>query len=363
MNIKLFSLIKGDASVFANSKKLISDCANVFDSDNVKFSNFASPKRMFVAISQALRSADCIIIAVQNQSYNSIKKMLCSAFDVETQQIEEIYVNLLPMFEKGQITKNALINNSLFPAGSQIFPTDNLVSCGFEISSGAQSIVVMPLDSVKTSEIVFGSLYKYLGEKAGVEETPDLQKLKLLRLTERLFTTLSKTKSTVAFSPVNGIDIIEECTSLVDKDKTVFRFAQNAESRAPSQPVKDYLASCAQKTRIETKSDYAVAVSSAFSGNEDDSIFIYCAVADKNETIVTKIFADDNENAKDLVVTGVEYALKNAGNVIITKNEELHSKSAKAGIRLRQNIVTITAFAIGGSAAVCALLALLLGNG
>lgn len=362
MNIKLFSLIKGDASSFAGSKKLISDCANVFTQETAKFGNFASPKRMFLAVSQALRSADCVIIAVQNQSYNSIKKMLCAALEVETQQKEEVYVNLLPLFEKKKISNTALVNNSVFPVKAQVFPTDDLMCCGFSITSGSQSIIMLPLDSIKTAEIVFGSLYSYLSMRAGVEENADLNKLKCLRLTERLFTALKKSKATLAFTALSGASIVEECASIVDKENTVFKFANNVESRASSQPVKDYLVACAQKTRIEAKSDYAVAVSSAFSGNDNDSIFIYCAVADKNETTVTKIFADGEEDAKALVNTGVEYALKIAGNCVIAKDEALHSKAAKANSKLRQNITTITAFAIGGSAALCAILALILGN-
>ena len=58
MIIKLFSLAKGNPAAFAENKKLISDCANAFTQETAKFSNFASPKRMFLAVSQALRSAD-----------------------------------------------------------------------------------------------------------------------------------------------------------------------------------------------------------------------------------------------------------------------------------------------------------------
>ncbi len=361
MNIKLFSLVKGDASGFAGSKKLISDCANAFAHETAKFSNFASPKRMFLAVSQALRSADCVVIAVQNQSYNSIKKMLFSALEIKTQQNEEIYVNLLPLNEKGKISNNALINNSVFPVKAEIFPTDNYMSCGFAITSGSQSIIMLPLDSVKTSEVVFGSLYGFLGQLAGVEKNQDLIKLKRLRLAERLFNTLSKSKMTLAFAALNGINLIEECAKTVDKNNTAFKFIYDVEPRVSSQPVKEYIASCAQKTRIEAKGDYAVAVSSAFSGN-DDSVFIYCAVADKNETTVTKIFAESEESAKDLINTGIEYALKIAGNCVATKYEEMHSKAAKAGKDLRRNITAITAFAVGGSAAICAIIALLLGN-
>ncbi len=362
MNIKLFSLIKGEAAAYSGSKKLISDCANAFDPEGVKFSNFSSPKRMFLAVSQALRSADCVIIAVQSRSYNSIKKMLFSALELKTVQKEEIYVNLLPLAEKGKITNNALINNSVFPVKAEIFPTDNLLSCGFSISSGSQSIVMLPLDPIKTAEVVFGSLYDFLGEMAGIETDADLKKLKLLRLTERLFTALRSAKETLSFAPVNGTELIRDCTAFIDKNNEVFSFSQSVEPRATSQPVKDYIASCAQKTRIETKSDYAVAVSSAFAGNDSDSIFIYCAVADQNETTVTKIYANDEENAKDLAVIGVENALKLAGNHIVAKNEELNSKAAKATNKLRQNLITLSAFAIGGSVALCAILALLLGN-
>lgn len=361
MNIKLFSLVKGDPSVFAGNKKLVSDCANAFSHEPVKFSNFASPKRMFLAVSQALRSADCIVIAVQNQSFNSIKKMLFSALDVETHQVEDVYVNLLPLAEKGKISKAALMNNSTFPVGSRILPSDNYMSCGFTITSGSQSIIMLPLDSVKTAEIVFGSLYNYFGELSGIESNSDFDKLRQLRLTERLFTALSAEKSTLAFSAANGLEIIEQCAKTIDKNATVFRFASTTEPRAASQPVKDYIALCAQKTRIETKSNYAVAVSSAFSG-DDGSIFIYCAVADKSETVVTKIFAKENEEAKDLINVGIEYALKIAGNSVTVHFEELNSKAAKASNRLRRNAATITAFAIGGSAAICAILALLLGN-
>lgn len=361
MNINLFSLVKGDGTSFAPYKKLISDCANVFTPTPAKFTNFASPKRMFLAVSQALRSADCVIIAVQSQSYNSIKKLLCSALELETRQNEEIYVNLLSLHENGKISNSSLVNNSLFPVGADIFATDDMLCCGYALTSGGQSIVVVPLDSIKTSEVVFGSLYEFLAEKTGVEVTKgDFDKLKCLRLTERLFTSLSKTKSTLSLACVNGSDIFEECAKAIDKNGVVFRFKNNIEPRIGSQAVKEYLASCAQKMRIETKTDYAVVLSSAFSSNEGD-VFIYCATADNRETNITKVFAQNDEDAADLIPVGAQFALKNAGNCIISKQDRLNSKAAKASNRLRQNIITAVAFAIGGSATICALLALLMG--
>ncbi len=363
MNVKLFSLSKGDPSVFAGSKKLILDCANVFSSETEKFSNFSSPKRMFIAVSQALRSADCVIIAVQSQAYNSIKNMLCYALGLKTQQVEEVYTQLLPLYEKGKISNTALINNSVFPVKSQLFATDDLLCCGYAITSGGQTIIVLPLDSIKTSNVVFGSLYDYLSDFAGVEDISDLDKIKTFRLTERLSNLLKKSKSTLAVTPLNGTKLIEESIEFVNGEKEYFKFGESVQSRTPTQLVKDYLASSVQETRIGTKCDYALAVSSVFAdSNNEDSIFIYCAVADKNETVVTKLYANDYEDAKDLVAVGVQKALEIAGDSIAKKDTTLNSKSAKLSNKLRQNLATVVSIAIGGSAIISAILALLLGN-
>ncbi len=363
MNIKLFSLAKGEPALFANDKKLISDCANIFTSEQVKFSNFVSPKRMFLAVSQALRSADCIIIGVQSQLYNSIKKTLCSALEIETEQKEYIYSELVTLFEKGRISDAALINNSTFPVKANIFATNDMLCCGYAISSGSQSIVVLPLDSIRTSDVVFGSLYKYLSQEAQIEQAAELAKIRRFRATERLVSLLNKSKTSLAVANLNGVDLIRESVDFVSENNTAFRFGNDIETRSPMQPVKDYMALSAQNTRVETKSDYAIGVSSVFAeSNNEDNMFIYIAVADKNETVVTKIFATDEENSDELICVGVQNAIQLAGNHIVEKMNALNSKSAKASKKLRQNLITAIAFAIGGSTALCAILALLLGN-
>lgn len=361
MNIKLFSLAKGEPSVFADSKKLISDCANVFTADSEKFSNFSSPKRLFIAVSQALRCADCVIIAVQSQSYNSIKKMLCSALQIKTEQKEEVYLHLLPLSEKGKISSTALENNSVFPVKSQIFATDDFQCCGYAVTSGGQSIVVVPLDKIKTANVVFGGLYGYLSEQAGFEETSDLTKIQRLRLTERLDTLLKKSNSTLAVANLNGVNFIEESINYVTENNVSFNFGNNLETRTPNQAVKDYLVSCVQKTRVDTKSDYALGVSSAFEDN-GGSVFIYCAVADKNETVVTKLYANENETARDLVHVGVHKALELAGNCVAQKADANNSKSAKLSQKLRQNLIAVISVAVGGSAVIGTIMAFLLGN-
>ena len=120
MDIKLISLTKNEPAEFAGAKKIISDCANAFNSEAEKFKNFSSPKRALLAISQALRSADVVIAAVQTSGYNSAKKMLFSALELETQQNDEIYAQLLPLCEKGKI---GVTNGNVTPQTRERFVT------------------------------------------------------------------------------------------------------------------------------------------------------------------------------------------------------------------------------------------------
>ncbi len=359
MNIKLFSLSKGEPSYFAESKKMISDCVNIFTSEVEKFSNFSSPKRMFLAVAQALRSADSVVIAVQSQSYNSIKKILCSALNLNTEKMDEVYRALLPLFEKGKITTAALENNSLFPVKSIIFPTDDFLQCGYGVSSGGQSIVVLPLDTVKTANVVFGSLYRFFSEQAGVDRVSDTVKIARLRLVERLDILLNKNKSTMAITNLNGVRLIEEGIKYVTRDGACFKTGKDIEARNSNQAVKDYLVSAVQKTRVEEKCDYSLGLSSTFEDN-NGKVYIFCALGDKNETIVTKLYAKEGETARELTYAGIQKALELAGNCVAQRQLEKNSLSVKRSSELHKKIVTALAVAIGSSAVLGTVLAFVL---
>ena len=361
MEIKLFSFIKNESADFSGSKKVIADCVNSFTAGDEKFKNFSSPKRMILSASQALRSADAVILAVQASVYNSAKKMICSVFHMETEQNEEVYSRLLPSQEKKEITKTALENNSLFPAESDIFATGDFKCCGFAVTEGGQSIIVMPLDDIKSNEIVFGSLYNFLAEMAGIESAEDVSRVKCARLAVRLAALLKKDSSRLAFSSPAAAQIIEESVDYADRGHENIFIADKPEARKTTQTVKDYITEAAQKTRLDTKADYACCVSSAFASNTDDSTFIFTAVADKDETNVKKLFLNDGETPKQLYRAAAEEALLSCVNTVISKqNESVKKTDRRADKNMRQKLAGITAAAIAGATGLCAVLALLL---
>lgn len=360
MDIKLFSLMKGDAAAYSSCRKIIADCACSFTPQEEKLKNFSSPKRMMLAVSQALRSADAVIIAVQSSAYNSIKKMLCAAFNLELVQNDEIYAALLPQFEKKKITETAFKNNSMFPEQADIFAVSDYKCCGFSVTSGAQSIIIMPLDTVKTGEVVFGSLYEFLGEKAGVENTEDLSKLKRARIAAKLLAGLKKSGSTLAFTSLGGVQLIEETLDMVDLDRKYMTVADKPDARQATQSVQEYIVSAVQKTRETTGADYSCAVSSAFASNTDDSTFIYYAAADENDTFVTKLYAKKGETPKQLYRAAVENALLSCVNKINSNIAAEKVNSRKEDKLLRQKIAIIAAGSVAGATGICALLAALM---
>lgn len=360
MEIKLFSFIKSESTGFSGSKNVIADCANCFTAGEEKFKIFSSPKRMILSATQALRSADAVIFAVQTSAYNSVKKMICSAFNMETEQNEEIYSRLLPAYEKKEITKTALENNSLFPAEADIFATSDFKCCGFAVTKGSQSIMVLPLDDVKTNDVVFGSLYDFLGEIAGVEKTEKISKVKCAHLAAKLVSMLKKDGSRLAFSSPSAIQIIEESVDYADRERANLFIADKPEARKAAQTIKEYVTFAAQKTRLDSKADYVCFVSSAFASNTDDSTFIFTAVADKEETCIKKLFLKDGETPKQLYRAAVDEAFLTCVNTVAQRQKSADKMAdRKADKILRQKIAGITAAAIAGTTGLCAVLALL----
>lgn len=360
MDIKLFSLYRGNPSGYSEPKKIIADCANYFTNQSEKFKNFSSPKRLLIAASQALRSADCVIIAVQSSAYNTVKKMICSTFGVPVKRNEEVYSLLLPLFDNKKISESALENSSLFPANADIFEVSDYKYCGFSVTAGAQSIIVLPLDYKLSPEAVYDNLYDYLGELAGVENPADIAKLKRFRICAGIVNLLKKENKTLTFSSLGGVPLIEESIRTVDEERKFISLGDKPQPRTPSQSAKEYIISTVQKTRELAKTDYACAVSSVFASNSDDSVFSFAAVADKNATYVTKLFAAENEAPKAFSAAAVEKMMFNAGEKIffdIQKNKEENSKKE---VSFRRKLTLVSSVSVGVATALSAVLALLL---
>lgn len=360
MDITFFSVTRDNNPFFAESKKIISDCVNAFAGQPVKIKNFSSPKRMLVSASQALRSTDAVVIAVQMSMYNTVKKMICTSLDLHLKRIGEIYDGLYALYDKGQISEAALNNNSLFPPDADIFPTQDLLCCGFSVIAGAQSIIVLPLDPIKTAETVFGSLYGFFAEFGGMQDQTNMIMFKRAAMMTRIVNLLRQSGSKLMFLPLGGKTVIADNMKIADPDCEYISFAEIPEARKADQTAKDYIVSAVQKARVENGADYVCAVSSAFASNKDDTVFVLHAECDENDTVVTKLFANPGETPKAASESAVENALMLAGSKIMKNILSEEQRRNKPDRILKMKLAVISAAAIAGAALISTALAVLL---
>ncbi|MBQ7595163.1 MAG: hypothetical protein IJU45_00700 [Clostridia bacterium] len=360
MNITFFSVVRSNSPIFSESKKIISDCVNAFAGQSVKIKNFSSPKRMLVAASQALRSTDVVVIAVQSSMYNTVKKMMCTSLDLNVEQKREIYDELYPLYDKGQLSETALVANSHFPESANVFATLDLKCCGFSVVAGAQSIVVLPLDPVKTAETVFGSLYDFFAEFSGISNTQDVVKFKRAAIMTRIVSLLRQSDSKLVFLPLGGEELIDENIEFADTEHKFVSFSQKPEARKVNQPGKEYIIYAVQKARIDSQVKYACVVSNPFVRNKDNTVFVMYAACDEKDTVITKIFADGDETPKEVSAAAVENMLILAGSKIMKNILAEQERSNKPDKVFRRTVAIISAASVALSAAAGTLVALLI---
>ena len=360
MDITYLSVMKGSGHQFADSKKIISDCVNAFAGQAVQIKNFSSPKRMLVAASQALRSTDVVIIAVQTAMFNTVKKLICTSLDLDPEQKNEVYDALYPLYDKGAISESALAGHSVFPADANIFATPDFRYCGFSVVAGAQSIVVLPLDPIRTAETVFGSLYTFLADFGGIANNEDVVKCKRAAMMIRIVSLLKQSDSKLVFLPLGCKKLIEENMEIADKEHKFISFFQKIEPRKTNQPAMEYIVSVTQQARVDSQSDYACAVSGAFASNRDDTVFVLYAAADENNTAAARIFANKGESPKEISSAAFENALISAGSKIMKNILEEASRNNKPDKIFRRKLAAISAAAAVGSALIGTVAAMLI---
>lgn len=297
MNIKLFALCNQGEQSADSGKKAIFNCIKNFFPDCEGFYQFTSQKRMLLSVSQSLRAADIVIIAVQNSMYNATKKLLFGALDMKTVANEFVASNLSQMLNSGQIKQTTFNNNVAFPAGVTVLPTKNFINCGFVLSSGGQHIIYVPVDDPKAQEVVFGGLYDFLSE---ISERPAIQNKAIskrhVEIIARTGKKLMSQNIKVAVASHNGVDVIAASTP---KNIQPCFVIDNRFSAMTGGNPRDYIIDIARQVRDNCHVQLGAAISMPIY-EPDGSFFEYIAIADANGTRATKVYGEPGETESDL---------------------------------------------------------------
>ncbi len=357
MDIKLFSLCKQELPAVQAGRKNILDCVKSFSPDCGDFYSFTSQKRMLLAVSQSLRAADVVIVAVQGNMYNATKRLLTAALELKSARNADVTNALRPLLENGKIKKNVFDANIRFPAGSVLLPTESFFHCGFVLTAGGQHIIYLPIESPRADEVVLGSLYDVLSEICEENRSGPAQVHRHSRILSRTAAKLDEESVKIVFS---GEGLTKHIEKFAPKSINKTSFAVD-DVQNYSGYTKEELIEKARAVRDDFGAQLGVVFSDITEKEESSERFITVAVADEEGTSTMQIFAQNNERDEDFITACADKALLSLYDYrklsSIGKEDEIITKDDKL---LKKKLFAIASGAVGASAVISFIIALIM---
>lgn len=354
MDVKLFSLCKQDSPETQAGMKSIIRCVKTFFPECDGFNNYTSQKRMLVAVSQSLRAADIVVIAVQSNMYNATKKLLAGALDIKIAKSRAVSNALTASLETGKIKQSVYDSNIRFPHGAVIMPTDNYINCGFTLSAGSQHIVYLPIEVPKADEVVYGSMFDFFREICE-EDSEEAFGKRHRYIIERTLNKLSNDSVTVAFAGDDAAhNIMHMSDGLTAKDCLSFS-CENVNEYSSEADIID----TARHIRDEQRVQLGI-VFSPIKTDDNANRFISVAIADENGTTTFNFSAETDETDDELTLNCIDKTM-----LLLYSHEKLTDNSDPADIETKSDKILRTALfkaasiAVGASAIISILIALI----
>ncbi len=352
MDVKLFSLCKQEVAESEAGKQCILKCVKSFFPDCQDFTAFTSQKRMLLAVSQSLRAADIVVVAVQNNMYNATKRLLSAALDLKNKRDADVTAQLKTLLEQGKIKDNTYEANIRFPAGAVILPTDSGLNCGFALSAGAQHIIYLPIEAPRADEVVFGSLYDYFAELCSEEKAQKALDIRHSEIIKRTACKLDAEYVKVAFAGNEAVKMLEYYSPKNAKVSFAFddRYTDASEMNLADECI---------KLREDNHSQLGVIVSSI--SEEDGKRFIKAVIAFENNITAITLYAEEDETDEMLIANCIDKVMLMLFDYKSLSDYVNEADITTKGDRLlRKELVTVTTGAIGITAVISLIIALIM---
>ena len=358
MDIKLFSLCKQEMPASETGKKCILNCVSAFFPECEEFTPFTSQKRMLLAISQSLRAADIVVVAVQNNMYNATKRLLCAALGMNLEKSDEIADRLDGKLTAGKINQPTYDANVMFPSGSLIFLTDDGLNSGFAMTSGGQHIIYLPIEAPKCEEAVYGSLYDYL---AGIDEAGNIEAAMENRHSEIIERTAEKLNEDSVKVAIHSEVMQKFIVSRADKHKLNAGMIFDDEfPQRDNQQLSDFYNFTARDLRDRHHAQLGVVFSKPYSDEESGETFLIVSIADESGTSIYKYYAEDGEKAEDLFALAVDKTMLMLYDYSGFTDSYVEEPTSDSDKKLRKSIAVLTSVAVGATAIIGLITAFIL---
>ena len=264
-----------------------------------RFERFADSRELFTALAGAFGKTETVVLAVTEQYYLQIKKLLFAALKTKTE----------PSAEIAEVLKNGDGDFCLMPADAQILMTDDGKYCGFIEKSGKQTLAFVPLSDGRCAKIA-EQLRAVFAPGTGAKETEKSEDVPEGELCEEekcnpeeVVELLKERGISVAVATSKNSPFVFSVLPYDEPDFADVIFAQQADGeRREDESHGEYTAAMAGRARLNSGASVGAAISNVFRSDEEDSkYFMFICIADENKARVFKVYSRKGESTQQFI--------------------------------------------------------------
>lgn len=335
----------------------ISDVVTPLGLDGENCKNFNDAESFFRCLSEIIENPSQVILAVDTDVFLNTKKLLCSALDlncISSSIISELVSSDAPDREL----------QCSVPADAAIFPTEDGLFSGFAVKKGNCSIIMLPLDNIRTSQCI-DSFYDFLNgttEAEPVKETADNDLPAAMNSISESAVDACRILKDMGFTATLSVSPAAEKLCKLLPSMEEIKFLSSALERKNSTP-KNYAANLAKDALQRSGTKIGASITNAFKvqSNGETKIFVCVAVADSEAAKVKKIYAQPGESALSLTACALDAVLDMIkgqavrGKTILTEEnrKEISNPSPSVAKGTRKKLLIGTACAGAAALALC----------
>lgn len=338
--------------------RLVSEIKCVFSdylNDDGDVMLFSGIKEATADIAKAVENTHALVFIAATEDFGNTKSMLSKAFGFPLKCDEELAGKLCETLgvQREEIEESALVTHAFMPENARKFVLEDGMYGGFSVVNGNQTVILLPLESVRTSVLLFSKVAPYLNSvyhiSASIEK---LKEYNCIRLNEQL----ERFNVRLAVAHTNTATFFKEytdsCEALADK----LSFSEIAEKRGDMQPV-DYVVNLSITACELLNCPYAVAISNAFytDSESDSEKVVYLAVTNDRETSVREIHSLKGEEISDFLTRCCNDLCYFVSDVLQNDNSydrDLQIREKAAVKRYKKALITVASL-IAAAAVFC----------
>lgn len=334
MSVQILSLNAGQVPACAAAQEKI---LALLPSGEPKLKRCGSAKQMFYALSEALKSAQTILLLVEPGRYLYAKEQLMRAMGLLAEHSSEILAAARQ--RNASLPEEELARHAAIPKGSTVFATEDGLFSGFMLTAGSQTILFLPLDNRRIdgllqreagailtgmqpaggpqfepeAEDVGSQAEEALQEPPAQENPPAVQDPQLkgpataAEAAALAVEALNDSGTSVAFAATPAAEFVQAAADGVPNASQRLIYTRVFYERGEEEPAKQYAAELARQAMLESGATFGAALTNIYTVKREgaEETFLLLAVADENGAQVRLLYAQPEEHPGGFIDEGV----------------------------------------------------------